>query len=135
MIGSILARPLLMVFGYVYPAYECYKFVERRDLEMDQLKIWCQYWIIVALLTTCERVGDNVLCWLPLYDEVKVALVLYIWHPKIRGSRHIYGSFLKPYMVKHEMDIDLYVVKVRDTAALITTWLWQKILSYYSKEM
>ncbi|KAI3447971.1 hypothetical protein Pfo_004636 [Paulownia fortunei] len=130
MMGSFLTRLLLMVFGYVYPAYECYKTVERHDLEMDQLKFWCQYWILVALLTTCERVGDNILSWLPLYSEVKVALVFYLWHPKTRGTVYIYSSFLRPYLVKHEKEIDLYLLNVRNKAALITTLLWQKALSY-----
>lgn len=33
-----------MVFGYAYPAYECYKAVEKNRPEIEQLRFWCQYW-------------------------------------------------------------------------------------------
>ncbi|KAH0897938.1 hypothetical protein HID58_047506, partial [Brassica napus] len=41
MIGSFLTRPLIMVFGYAYPAYG----------------------ILVAALTILERVGDALVSW------------------------------------------------------------------------
>nr|POE61814.1 hva22-like protein i [Quercus suber] len=63
MMGSFLSRVLLLVFGYAYPAYECSKTVERNKPEMEQLFFWCQYWIIVAMLTVFERVGDTFISW------------------------------------------------------------------------
>jgi receptor expression-enhancing protein 1/2/3/4 len=33
-----------LVFGYAYPAYECYKTVELNKPEIEQLIFWCQYW-------------------------------------------------------------------------------------------
>lgn len=33
-----------MVFGYAFPAYECYKAVEKNRPEIEQLRFWCQYW-------------------------------------------------------------------------------------------
>ncbi|KAK4477161.1 hypothetical protein RD792_016374 [Penstemon davidsonii] len=130
MLGSLLTRVLLIVLGYVYPAYECYKTVEKHDLSIDQLKFWCQYWILVAVLTLFERVGDYIISWLPLYGEAKIALVLYLWHPKTRGTVYIYGSFLKLYLVKHEKEIDLKLQKMRNKAGIITTLVMQKVLSY-----
>ncbi|PQM37674.1 putative HVA22-like protein g [Prunus yedoensis var. nudiflora] len=57
MLGSFLPRVLLMVFGYAYPAYECYKTVEKNKPEIEQLLFWCQYWILVAMLTVLENLG------------------------------------------------------------------------------
>lgn len=128
MIGSFPARLLLMVFGYLYPAFECFKLVEKQDLEMDQLKYICQYWILVALFTTCERLGDSIVSWLPLFNELKVALILYLWHPRTRGTMHIYGSFVRPYLVNHEKKIDLFVMDLSKRIGAITNLLWQKVL-------
>ncbi|KAG2390541.1 HVA22-like protein [Vigna angularis] len=58
MIGSFLTWALAMVFGYAYPAYECYKAVEKNKPEIEQLRFWCQYWILVAVLT--QRPGVKV---------------------------------------------------------------------------
>ncbi|KAK7827186.1 putative hva22-like protein g [Quercus suber] len=46
MMGSFLSRALLLVFGYAYPAYECFKTVEKNKSEIEQLLFWCQYWEI-----------------------------------------------------------------------------------------
>ena len=39
-----------MVFGYAYPAYECYKAVEKNKPEIQQLRFWCQYWFVIPFL-------------------------------------------------------------------------------------
>ncbi|XWS20969.1 hypothetical protein CRYUN_Cryun30bG0014900 [Craigia yunnanensis] len=84
MIGSFLTRGLTMVFGYAYPAYECYKTVEINKPEIEQLRFWCQYWILVAVLTVCERIGDAFISWVPMYSEAKLAFFIYLWYPKTR---------------------------------------------------
>ncbi|RRT53577.1 hypothetical protein B296_00043585 [Ensete ventricosum] len=35
---------LLLVLGYAYPAYLCYKTVELNKPGIEQLRFWCQYW-------------------------------------------------------------------------------------------
>ncbi|KAF4374526.1 hypothetical protein F8388_016077 [Cannabis sativa] len=58
MLGSFISRILLMTFGYVYPAYECFKIVEKSKPEIEQLLLWSKYWILVAMITVLERIGD-----------------------------------------------------------------------------
>ncbi len=33
-----------MALGYAYPAYECFKIVERNRPDLEELRFWCQYW-------------------------------------------------------------------------------------------
>jgi len=33
-----------MALGYAYPAYECFKIVERNRPDSEDLRFWCQYW-------------------------------------------------------------------------------------------
>jgi hypothetical protein len=33
-----------MALGYAYPAYECFKIVERNRPDLEDLRFWCQYW-------------------------------------------------------------------------------------------
>ncbi|KAF8112423.1 hypothetical protein N665_0064s0055 [Sinapis alba] len=116
MIGSFLTRGLVMVFGYAYPAYECYKAVEKNKPEIQQLRFWCQYWILVAALTVFERVGDAFASWVPLYSEAKLAFFIYLWFPKTRGTTYVYDSFFRPYVAKHENEIDRNLVELRTRA-------------------
>ncbi|XP_057964729.1 HVA22-like protein i [Malania oleifera] len=130
MMGSFLSRALVMVFGYAYPAYDCFKSVEKNKPKIEQLIFWCQYWILVAMLTVCERVGDAFISWLPMYSEAKVALLIYLWHPKTKGTIYVYNSFFRPFLAKHEKEIDRNLLEMRTRAGEIAIVYWQKTASY-----
>ncbi|KAI4324240.1 hypothetical protein L6164_023794 [Bauhinia variegata] len=130
MIGSFLTRALVMVFGYAYPAYECYKTVEKNKPEIEQLRFWCQYWILVALLTVCERIGDAFISWVPMYSEAKLAFFIYLWYPKTKGTTYVYDSFFRPYISKHETEIDRNLLELRTRAGDTAVLYWQRAASY-----
>ncbi|KAJ7957859.1 HVA22-like protein [Quillaja saponaria] len=130
MIGSFLTRALVMVFGYAYPAYECYKTVEKNKPEIEKLRFWCQYWILVAVLTVCERIGDAFISWLPMYSEAKLAFFIYLWYPKTKGTTYVYNSFFRPYIEKHETEIDRNLLELRTMAGDAAVSYWQRASSY-----
>ncbi|WJX21316.1 hypothetical protein P8452_10765 [Trifolium repens] len=53
----------MLIHGYAYPTYECYKGVENNNPEIEQLRFWCQSWNLVVILTVCERLGDTFISW------------------------------------------------------------------------
>ncbi|KAJ4771805.1 HVA22-like protein [Rhynchospora pubera] len=130
MMGGFLSRLLLLAFGYAYPAYECYKTVELNRPEIEQLLFWCQYWILVAVLTVLERFGDALISWLPLYNEAKLAFFIYLWYPKTKGTTYIYEGFFKPYLAKHESDIDRNLLELRVRAIDFAALYWQKAATF-----
>ncbi|XP_051149953.1 putative HVA22-like protein g [Andrographis paniculata] len=130
MIGSLLNRVLVLIFGYAYPAYECYKSVEMNKPNIEQLRFWCQYWILVALLTVGEKIGDFIVGWLPMYGEFKLAFFMYLWFPKTKGTTYIYNSFFRPYIAKHETEIDRQLLELRTRAGDMVFMYWQKSAGY-----
>ncbi|XP_075480322.1 putative HVA22-like protein g [Primulina tabacum] len=130
MIGSLLTRGLLLILGYVYPAYECYKSVEMNKPDIEQLRFWCQYWILVACLTVCEWIGDMFIGWVPMYGEAKLAFFIYLWFPKTKGATYVYDSFFRPYVAKHETEIDRSLLELRTRAGDIALLYWQKAANY-----
>ncbi|KAJ3684495.1 hypothetical protein LUZ61_013659 [Rhynchospora tenuis] len=130
MMGGFLSRLLLLALGYAYPAYECYKTVELNKPEIEQLLFWCQYWILVAVLTVLERFGDALISWLPLYNEAKLAFFIYLWYPKTKGTTYIYEGFFKPYLAKHESDIDRNLLELRVRAIDFAALYWQKAATF-----
>ncbi|PWA54461.1 abscisic acid-responsive (TB2/DP1, HVA22) family protein [Artemisia annua] len=130
MIGSFLTRGLVMVFGYAYPAYECFKTVEKNKPDIEQLRFWCQYWILVAVLTVGERIGDTFISWVPMYSEAKLAFYIYLWYPKTKGTAYVYDSFFRPYISKHETDIDRNLSELRTMAGDMAVSYWQRAASY-----
>uniref|UniRef100_A0A5B7A6Q8 HVA22-like protein n=1 Tax=Davidia involucrata TaxID=16924 RepID=A0A5B7A6Q8_DAVIN len=125
MLGDFITRGLVLVLGYAYPAFECFKTVEKNRVEIEELRFWCQYWIIVALLTVFERIGDIFISWLPMYGEMKLVLFIYLWYPKTKGTGYVYETFLRPYVAKHETDIDRNIQELRARAWDLTIYYWQ----------
>ncbi|KAD5960268.1 hypothetical protein E3N88_11740 [Mikania micrantha] len=119
-----------MLFGYAYPAYECFKSVENKKPDIEQLRFWCQYWILVSVLTICERIGDTFVSWVPMYSEAKLAFYIYLWYPKTKGTTYVYDSFFRPYISKHETDIDRNLMELRTRAGDMFVLYWQRAASY-----
>ncbi|BAF26159.1 Os10g0177400 [Oryza sativa Japonica Group] len=127
MMGDFLSRVLLLAFGYAYPAYECYKTVELNKPEIEKLIFWCQYWILVALLTVLERFGDFAISWLPLYSEAKLMFFIYLWCPRTKGTSYVYETFFRPYISQYENDIDCSILDLRVRAGDMLVVYWQKV--------
>ncbi|KAK4380636.1 hypothetical protein RND71_002498 [Anisodus tanguticus] len=125
MLGELITSSLVLVLGYAYPAFECYKTIEKNKVDIEELKFWCQYWIIVALLRIFESIGDVFMAWLPMFSEAKLALIIYLWYPKTKGTGYIYDTLLKPYVSKHEPDIDRGFLEFRARAFDLAIYYWQ----------
>ncbi|XP_073135241.1 putative HVA22-like protein g [Henckelia pumila] len=130
MIGSFIYRGLVLIFGYAYPAYECFKAVELNKPEIEQLRFWCQYWILVAGMTVCERICDVLIGWVPMYGEVKLAFFIYLWYPKTKGTTYVYESFFRPYIAKHETEIDRNLSELRTRAGDMIILYWKIAVSH-----
>lgn len=115
-----------MAVGYVYPAYECYKIVERPMPDLEHLRFWCQYWMIIAVVTVIERLADIVVSWVPMYSEAKLAFIIYLWYPKTMGTTYVYSTLLRPFVVQYESEIDHNLNEVRTRAGDIALLWWQK---------
>ncbi|VFQ76895.1 unnamed protein product [Cuscuta campestris] len=130
MIGSLLTRVFILIFGYAYPAYECFKSVEMNKPDIQQLRFWCQYWIIVAIMAVSEKIGDAFISWIPMYSEAKLAFYIYLWFPKTKGTTYVYNSFFRPLVLKHEHEIDHNLLELRIKAGDIALMYWQRAASY-----
>ncbi|KAK7284805.1 hypothetical protein RJT34_19558 [Clitoria ternatea] len=125
MLGDFLTRCLILLLGYAYPGFECYKTVEKNRADNEELRFWCQYWIIVALFTVLERFADVVVGWLPMYGEMKLMLFIYMWYPKTKGTGYIYDTVLRPYVSRHESDIEKKFREWRARAWDLAIFYWQ----------
>lgn len=119
-----------MALGYFYPAYKCFKAIDSGKPKSEQLHVWCQYWIIIAVFTGFERVADTFISWLPFYSGAKLAFVVYLWHPDTKGTEYIYQTFVKPYLSQHTESVDLNLVLVRDETVRVLTILWNRFVYY-----
>lgn len=62
---------------------------------------------------------------LPMYGEAKLALFIYLWYPKTKGTAYIYDTILKPFVAKYETDIDRGLMEFRAKAWDLAIYYWQ----------
>ncbi|KAE8767178.1 putative HVA22-like protein g [Hordeum vulgare] len=87
--GGFVSRILLLVFGYAYPAYECYKTVELNKPEIDQL---------ISGVST----------------EAKLLFFIYLWYPRTKHENEIDRNLLE----LRARASDVVVVYVQKVAAV-----------------
>uniref|UniRef100_A0ACD5X0X1 Uncharacterized protein n=1 Tax=Avena sativa TaxID=4498 RepID=A0ACD5X0X1_AVESA len=118
MLGELLSRILLLLFGYAMPAFECFKTVEARPNDAHMLRFWCQYWIIVAMVIAVE----SFISWMPMYGEIKLAFFVYLWYPKTKGSDIVYDTFLRPMVMQYEPNIEQRLLHLRGRSGQLLTF-------------
>ncbi|KAJ0791000.1 hypothetical protein HanOQP8_Chr01g0000701 [Helianthus annuus] len=69
------------------------------------------YTFKVSLFTLCVIGGST--CRVPMYSEAKLAFYIYLWYPKTMGTTYVYDSFFKPYISKHEPEIDRNLMELK----------------------
>lgn len=125
MLGDFINRCLILLLGYAYPGFECYKIVEKNRVDIEELRFWCKYWIILALFTVLEKFADIFIAWLPMYGEMKLVLIIYLWYPKTKGSGFVYETVLRPYVSQHENDIDRKLLEWKARVWDFAIFNWQ----------
>ncbi|KAL4560678.1 hypothetical protein LXL04_032831 [Taraxacum kok-saghyz] len=124
MLGGLITTTLVLILGYAYPAFECFKTIERRGTENAELRFWCQYWVLIAIITVFERFADIFVSWVPMYYEAKLALIIYLWYPKTKGTEYVYQTLLRPFLSRHETDIERHLDTMRARAWEVAIHYW-----------
>ena len=115
LLSSVWARLIGNFLAYLYPAYMTFKAVQGRDKNVHAQ--WLTYWIVNSYFIVLEIIGDNILSGIPLYYEIKIALLIWLVTPRFRGSEKIYRQVIHPYLTKYETDIDKSINTLREQGA------------------
>ncbi|CAG0906600.1 unnamed protein product [Darwinula stevensoni] len=108
MVPATITRVVILVLGHLYPAYASYKAIQSRNTR-EYVK-WMMYWIVLALFTCAETLADIFLSfWFPLYEEIKILLIIWFISPATRGSSFLYRRFVHPFLQEKSGEIDEYV--------------------------
>nr|XP_043610852.1 putative HVA22-like protein g isoform X2 [Erigeron canadensis] len=80
--------------------------------------------VIIAILTVFERIGNIFISWVPMYGELKLALIIYLWYPKTKGTGYVYNAMLRPFIARHETDIERSLREMRAKAWDVAIYYW-----------
>eukprot|EP00942_MAST-04A_sp_MAST-4A-sp1_P015102 g15102.t1 len=127
--GNLFTKPLGVLIGMLYPAYQSFKALESPGIDDD--KQWLTYWCVHSFLQVFEYFGEYILTGtIPFYYLVKLVFLVYLMHPQYRGALACYANFVAPYLKAHQNDIDDAIKKgtrrLSETADKAKDWVGQK---------
>ncbi|CAN7985308.1 unnamed protein product, partial [Ixodes hexagonus] len=120
LLSNTFGRLVLLAVGALHPAYASCKAVRSRNPR--EYVRWMMYWIVLAGLLSVEPLADMFFaCCLPLYAELKVALVVWLQSPSTKGASLIFRKLVLPQFVQRERDIDTHLSKLKVRASQLGT--------------
>ncbi|GAX82422.1 hypothetical protein CEUSTIGMA_g9850.t1 [Chlamydomonas eustigma] len=114
LLGQSTSQIAIILLGYGWPAYQSYKAINLKNSQLERQ--WLIYWIVLAFYFLAQWVGDSLVFWLPLYYEAKVATVVMLWHPRVKGAEYLFSNYLSPMLRAHEAAIDRGLVDSKTRA-------------------
>lgn len=94
--GMKLASNLV---GFLYPAYMSFKALEGGKTVDGDATQWMTYWIIFCSINLLEDTFPFLSRTVSFFYFVKIAAVIWLYHPKTTGAQVMYSSGLRPYLL------------------------------------
>ncbi|KAI0005576.1 TB2/DP1, HVA22 family-domain-containing protein [Russula compacta] len=114
MLMFLLSRLLTGWFTFLLPSYSTFKALRQRPLNEREIEKWFGYWIVIGAVVAFEYTAEWLLSWFPFYWEIKTLLLLFLSLPQFEGSTYIYKTYVEPYLVQNEPEIDASIASARD---------------------
>ncbi|KAJ8559773.1 hypothetical protein K7X08_003831 [Anisodus acutangulus] len=89
-----LAGPSVML---LYPLYASVVAIESTSKLDDEQ--WLAYWILYSFLILIEMVLQPALEWIPIWYDVKLAMVAWLVLPQFKGAAFIYEKFVREKLI------------------------------------
>ncbi|CCM03117.1 uncharacterized protein FIBRA_05238 [Fibroporia radiculosa] len=139
MFTSLASNLLSAWFAYLLPCYETWKSLSHRPTSEQELERWAMYWSVVGAIVAFEHVAEWLVSWLPLYWEIKTAFLLFLSLSQTQGSTWVYKSFVDPYLISKEAEIDAGIVQAKANIIAFlqdrTSAIWQSFLEFAASQL
>eukprot|EP00657_Telonema_sp_P-1_P010136 TRINITY_DN4431_c0_g1_i1.p1 TRINITY_DN4431_c0_g1~~TRINITY_DN4431_c0_g1_i1.p1 ORF type:complete len:103 (+),score=17.84 TRINITY_DN4431_c0_g1_i1:234-542(+) len=99
---SLLSDGSMAIIAYAYPAMQTIKVIKARPIDSDESMQWMIYWVAIAALYFLDSLfgAIGLYEYLPLWNEIKLVLLLWMMIPTFQGALWIYLKFVKPIVTK-----------------------------------
>ncbi|KAH0838171.1 TB2/DP1, HVA22 family-domain-containing protein [Lanmaoa asiatica] len=112
---SLISHLLCAWFAFVLPCYSTYKALAH-SAPADTLRPLAVYWAVIGAFTAFEQTFGLFLSWLPFYWELRTIFLLYLSLPQTQGSAYVYETFMEPWCLKNEADLDAAMASAQTNA-------------------
>ncbi|XP_022166182.1 receptor expression-enhancing protein 5-like [Myzus persicae] len=117
---AFVTETALMMLEPVYLTYKGLEAVEAGEgsLDPEQWRRLLVHWIVYGAFRAVEGLARP---WVPFYDVVKICAIVWL---RAGGSDTVYQTIIRPFLVEHEPDIDMWIDQLnrtRDSVVAATT--------------
>lgn len=93
------------VLGVAYPVFMTFLSMESNK---DQTQ-WLTYWVIFGICSVIDQFAGFILQFIPFYYFLKLAFLVWLFHPKFSGATVVYDAFVRPNIhIINQVERDLY---------------------------
>ncbi|PUZ44833.1 hypothetical protein GQ55_8G161700 [Panicum hallii var. hallii] len=85
----------------LYPLHASVQAMESSSKLDDEQ--WLAYWILYSFITLMEMVLHSLICWIPIWYELKLLFTAWLVLPNFRGAVFIYNKFVREHVKKHNV--------------------------------
>ena len=86
---------LTNLIGVAYPVFMSFHALESDGANDD--KQWLTYWVIFGLFSILDQFAGFILSMIPFYYVLKVATLIWLFHPATQGATYVYFNYVRPY--------------------------------------
>ncbi|KAH8666511.1 TB2/DP1, HVA22 family-domain-containing protein [Xylariales sp. PMI_506] len=109
---DLLPKLLSSIASFLFPLFASYKALKTSD--PAQLTPWLMYWSVLSCALLVESWFEFILVWFPFYAYIRLFFLLYLVLPQTQGARHLYETYLHPYLAENETQIEDFIASAHD---------------------
>ena len=89
-IGSSYVTCLI---GVAYPAFKSFLTLDQENPKEE--KQWLTYWVVFGSFNILDHFAGFILHFIPFYYVLKLAFLVFLFHPKTLGATTVYDMYLR----------------------------------------
>ena len=95
---------LTNLIGVAYPVFMSFYALESDGDDDD--KQWLTYWVVFGAFSIADQFAGFILRFIPFYYVLKVATLIWLFHPATQGATFVYNNYIQPTWKEYEGQLE-----------------------------
>lgn len=104
------------IVAVLYPMYATFRALEDHSQVRDaravaEVRDWLAYWVVYSASTIFDCIFYRILLWLPFYQIVRLAFIIWLFFPGTRGATTVYAWAIGPVLRRNRPHVDAAIAQ------------------------
>ena len=100
------------ILSLLFPLYASHRALTSQP--PSPLTPWLTYYIVLSAFLLIENHLSYLLALIPFYAYLRLFLFLYLLLPQTQGANHVYQTYISPFLIQHEAQIERNISDAHD---------------------